>query len=121
MTSGDNYITIEMFNGGIQEIKSEMNQRFDKLENEIKEIKQEIRLNKNDTEHLQTSIYWGFAIIGVVIALVGFVVSVLAILPHFSFERTERSEDLSSRNIRDIRALIREEFNFMRNAELRNN
>ena len=75
MTSNDNYITIEMFNAGIQEIKSELKE----IKTELREIKYENQLNKNDTAHLQTTIYWGFALstllIGVVIAVVGFMVT----------------------------------------------
>ena len=109
MTSNDNYyITIEMFNEGLNKIEEKIlmlnagiEKRFDKLENEIKDVKYEIRLNQNDIAHVQTSVYWGFAIIGVIIAFVS--------LYPFKREKTERSEDLSPRNIRDIRALIREE------------
>ena len=119
MTSNDNYITIEMFNGGIQEIKSEMNQRFDKLENEIRYTNLRIDNMAERIDGVQSSINTGFTTVGIIIGLVGLIIAVFGV---FKKEiRTERSEDLSSRNIRDIRALIREEFNFMRNAELRNN
>ena len=110
MTSKDNYVTVEMFNGAIQQI----NQRFDNLHTEIKELKQEVRLTQNDVAHIQTSIYWGFAIIGIVIALVGLIVAILAIIPQFRRESSEPVyRDLSSRDIRDIRALIREEFSLL--------
>ncbi|MBR2207213.1 MAG: hypothetical protein IJ859_00215 [Synergistaceae bacterium] len=112
MTSTDNYVTIEIFNAGIQGIKTEMNQRFDIIQTEIKEMNQELRITQNDVAHIQTSIYWGFAVMGIVIALVGLIVAILAIIP------PERSEDLSSRNIRDIRALIREEFSMLNSLNL---
>ena len=114
MTSSDKqeYVTVEMFNGGIQEIKSEiatLNKRIDGIQTEIKdtrnELLTEIRLNQNDVAHLQTSVYWGFAIIGVIIAFVS--------LYPFGREKPETSEDLSPRNIRDIRALIHEEFSIL--------
>ena len=120
MTSNDNYITIEMFNAGIQEIKTEIqqvNQRIDNLQTEVRELGQEMRLTQNDVAHIQTSIYWGFAIMGIVIALVGLVVAILAIIPQFRRENSEAVyRDLSSRDIRDIRALIREEFSLLNSA-----
>jgi len=91
MQSSDNFITIEMFNSGIQEIKSEMQEMKKEMKQEIKdtrnELLTEIRLNQNDVAHLQTSIYWGFAIIGVVIGIVGLVVAILAIMPQFRREK----------------------------------
>ena len=74
MTSKDEtiYIKEETFNLKMNSLEK----RFDKLENLIET---EIRLNNQAHEHLQTSIYWGFAIatltIAVVIAIVGFVVT----------------------------------------------
>ena len=68
MTSNDKqeYITVEMFNDGLKEIKSE----FKEIKTEIREIKYENQLNSAKIEWLQHSIYWGFAIIGVIIAFV---------------------------------------------------
>ena len=108
MTSSDNYITIEMFNSGIQEIKSE-----------LKDIKTEIRYTNlridNMADRLEDLKFFGT----VGLAIIAILIAIVALVPMFRRERTERSEDLSSRNIRDIRALIREEFNLLRNAELR--
>ena len=108
MTSNDNYITVEMFNAGIQEIKSEFNQRFDKLENKIE-------ANTIKIDSVQSSINTGFTTVGIIIALVGLIIAVIGV---FKKEKSEiKSEDLSPRNIRDIRALIREEFSMIqRNA-----
>ena len=104
MTSNDNYITIEMFNAGIQEIKSEFNQRFDKLENKIE-------ANTIKIDSVQSSINTGFTTVGIIIALVGLIIAVIGV---FKKEKSEiKSEDLSPRNIRDIRALIREEFSML--------
>ena len=108
MTSNDannGFITVEMFNAGIREIKHEMAEMLKELRQEIKdtrnELMTEIRINQVEMAHVQTSVYWGFAIVGIIIAFVG--------LYPFRKDRTERSEDLSPRNIRDIRAIIREE------------
>ena len=58
MPSNENYITVEMFNNGIREIKAE-----------IQEIRTDIRVLQSDTAHLQTSVYWGFAIMGLVLTI----------------------------------------------------
>ncbi len=99
--NNNNFITVEMFNAGIQEIKNEIKELKQEIRDTRSELMTEIRITQNDTAHIQTSVYWGFAIIGVIIAFVG-------IIP-FRKEKSERSEELSPRNIRDIRALIREE------------
>ena len=96
MTSNDNNITIEIFNKGIQEIKTEVKQINNELHQEIKdtrnELLTEIRINEVGTSHLQTSIYWGFAIMGIVIALVGLIVAILALNPSRR-EKTEKEPE----------------------------
>lgn len=61
MTSSDNqqYVTVEMFNAGIAELKT----GIDELKTEIREVKYDIRMNEHDIAHLQTSIYWGLALV----------------------------------------------------------
>lgn len=104
MQGSDNVITVEMFNAGVQEIKSEFNQRFDKLENKI-------GANTIKIDSVQSSINTEFTTVGIIIALVGLIIAVIGV---FKKEKTEiKSEDLSPRNIRDIRALIREEFSML--------
>ena len=98
MTSNDNYVTVEIFNNGIQEV----NQRFDKLENLINTG---IRVNEVAHSYLQTSVYWGFAIIAFVVALVG--------LNPFKKEKIEKKSEWSER---DLRALIREEISMANSA-----
>ena len=117
MTSNDvnnNFVTVEMFNAGIQEIKNEMAEMRREIKQEIKDTRQElmteIRINQNDTAHVQTSVYWGFAIMGIIIAFIS------VYLPRK--EKSERGEDLSPRNIRDIRAIVREEI-AMNNSQVR--
>ena len=109
MTSTDNYVTIETFNAGIQEIKTEMNQRFDKLEAEI-------RVNTIRIDGVQNSINTGFTTIGIIIGLVGLIIAVVGVFRKEA--KSEPNEDLSSRNIRDIRALIREEFSMLNSLNL---
>ena len=113
MTSNDvnnNFVTVEMFNAGIQEIKSEIRELRQEIKDTRQELMTEIRINQNDTAHVQTSVYWGFAIMGIIIAFIS------VYLPRK--EKSERGEDLSPRNIRDIRAIVREEI-AMNNSQVR--
>ena len=111
MQSNDNYITVEMFNDGIQEIKSEivaLNKMIDGVQNEIKdtrnELLTEIRLNQHDVAHLQTSVYWGFAIIAFVVAFIS--------LNPFRREKTENAtqqkETLTEARVEKIAETIAE-------------
>lgn len=102
MTSNDNYVTVEMFNGGIQEIKSEMNQRFDKLETEI-------RFTNTRIDGLQSSINTSFATLGIIIGLVGLIIAVLGVF------KKEKKSELSER---DIRAIMREEIRMAQNVSV---
>ena len=77
MTSNDNarYVTVEEFNAGISELRSEIRRTNEEIKSAITEMKHELRYQARDIEHLQTSIYWGFAVIAIVVALVGFVMT----------------------------------------------
>ena len=121
MTSNDKqeYITVEMFNDGLKEIKTEiiaLNKRIDDVQTEINEMKQEIkdtrnellteiRLNQHDVAHLQASVYWGFAIIAFVVAFIS--------LNPFRKEKTEHKPEMSER---DLRAIMREEIKMAQNV-----
>ena len=91
MLSNDNYITIETFNKGIQELKQD-------LKAEIQEIRTDIRVLQSDTAHLQTSVYWGFAIIGIIIAFFAL------------FKKDEKKQAFTENEVMEIRSLIRDEF-----------
>ncbi len=67
MTSGDNVLTVEIFNEGIKEIR----QNVSELKAEVSNIRYEQRLSSAKIDWLQTSIYWGFAIIAFVVTFVG--------------------------------------------------
>ena len=76
MTGNDNYITIEMFNNGIQEIKSEiiaLNKRIDGLQ-------QEVRINTVKIEATQNSINTGFLTMTLTITAVIAIVGLIATL-----------------------------------------
>ena len=114
MTSNDKqeYITVEMFNDGLKEIKTEiiaLNKRIDDVKIEIRdtrnELLTEIRLNQHDVAHLQASVYWGFAIIAFVVAFIS--------LNPFRKEKTEHKPEMSER---DLRAIMREEIKMAQNV-----
>ncbi len=108
MLSNDNFVTIEIFNertNSIEEkiigLQSGMNQKFDKLENLIAT---EIRFNDQAHEHLQTSVYWGFAIativITLVIALVGFMIT---LAPSFlEIIRSKQQKFVTTEQVQEI-------------------
>ena len=52
-----------------------MTTRMGNMDGRLSEIGYEVKMQTRDTNHLQTSVYWGFAIMAVVIALVGFVIT----------------------------------------------
>lgn len=68
MTSNDNqqFVTVEMFTNAT----STTNRHLASIDNTLTEMRYELRYNTRDTEHLQTSVYWGFAILGIIIAIV---------------------------------------------------
>lgn len=87
MTSNDNvqYVTVEAFNAATEKTNqhlasidkklAEIDISLTKLDRTMTEIRYEMGYFKYDTDHLQTSIYWGFAIIAIVIAIVGLVIA----------------------------------------------
>ena len=91
MTSSDNFITIELFNNGIHEIKSEMKQMKNELHQEIqdtkKELLNEIRVNSIKIEGVHNSVNWGFAVatitITAVIAIVGLIATLAPTIKEF--------------------------------------
>lgn len=84
-----NSTDVEIFRSGLDDLKfyidtriSEVNSRLDDMntrmknvESRLSEISYQVGIQSRDTNHLQTSVYWGFAIMAVVIALVGFVIT----------------------------------------------
>ena len=90
MASTDNIVTLETFNSRMDTIEIRLN-NIEKhgisIDNTLTLIGYELRLNSRDTEHLQTSIYWGFAVIAIVVALVGFVVALAPMLRDLLHEK----------------------------------
>ena len=91
MTSSDNFITIELFNNGIHEIKSEMKQMKNEFHQEIqdtkKELLNEIRVNSIKIEGVHNSVNWGFAVatitITAVIAIIGLIATLAPTIKEF--------------------------------------
>ena len=73
--NGNNVLTIEMFNAGMSELRAE-----------IRDVRYETRLNGAKIDWMQTSIYWGFAIIAFVVTFVAIFV------PYFKREKSEKKE-----------------------------
>ncbi len=120
MTSNDksDFITVEMFNNGIQEIKLELQNiksEMQEIKTEVGQIEKQQSINSVKIDLLQHTIYWSLAISGLFMALVGILVAIVALKP-LKTENAERQENLSQRNIRDIRSLIREEIAMARSV-----
>ena len=83
MTSNENGVTIEALNSRIDGIDKRLitiDRRLDSIDKTLTTIGYELRYNALDTAHLQTSVYWGFAVLAVVVALVGFVIALAPML-----------------------------------------
>ena len=100
MTSNDLIIieAIKGFEEKIISLQEDMIKRFDNIRTEIQDVKYQEQISTAKIEWLQHSIYWGFAFIGVVIALI-------SIAP-FKKEKSEKKTEWTER---DLRSLIKEE------------
>ena len=105
MTSNDKqeYITVEMFNGGIQEIKSELKD----IKTEIRFINARIDNTLERIDGVKSSTNTGFTTLGIIIGLVGLIIAVLGVFK--KEKKTEMSE-------RDLRAMMREEIRMAQNV-----
>ena len=89
MISPDNqqYVTVEMFSNAT----STTNRHLASIDNTLTEMRYELRYNTRDTEHLQTSVYWGFAILGIIIAFVS--ISAPLLLEIFRESRSNKKHE----------------------------
>lgn len=75
MQSNDNVITIEMFNNGIQEIKSEMQAMKNEMKQEIKdtrnELMTEIKINQAETRAVHDKVNMGFSLMTIFLGIIG--------------------------------------------------
>ena len=124
MTSNDNVLTVEMFNAGMNEIKSEIQALkidiqgvkseiqvikgdIQALKNDVQELKNEVRVidknlavNSGKVEVLQTSINLGLGIIAIVVAFV------IAFIPYFKREKSEKQEKFLT--VENVKSMIDE-------------
>lgn len=96
MTSQDNtrYVTVEMFNNGIAEIKAENRRNTEEIKAEIRVLEREVAVNSARIEMLQHVFYWGLGIIAIAAALA----------PSFKREKTEKPQPQVTRS--DVQSMI---------------
>ena len=96
MTSKDNaqYVTVEMFNDGMAAV----NQRLDKIDQTLTEMRSEIRaidrrteINTVKIDELHYFMGIGFTVIAIVVGIVGFV---LTLAPMFREMYRDRKQDI---------------------------
>ena len=119
MTSNDQavYIREDVFNARMDAMMTEirlMNEKLSnelhneiksvktELHNEIQEVKVETRMNTQQTADLQTSVYWGFALMAIIITLAGFMMSLApTFLEHFR-EKQKSKKYVTHDEVKDI-------------------
>ena len=95
MVSNDNYLTVELFNSGINDLKLEfqgIKADVQGIKSDIRELKSEIRIldknvavNSGKIDMLQNYITWGIGLIAIIVAFV-------AIFFLFKREKAEKPE-----------------------------
>jgi len=71
MTSNDNYVTVDMFNNGIQEIKAEMREMKQEIKDTRKDLMAEIRVNQSETRAVHDKVNMGFTLTTVFLGIIG--------------------------------------------------
>ena len=90
----------------IKSVKTELHNEIQgvkaELRAEIQEVKVETRMNTQQTADLQTSVYWGFALMTIFIALSGFMISLApTFLEHFR-EKQKSKKYVTHDEVKDI-------------------
>ena len=82
MTSNDNFVTVEVFNSRIGQLETQIIRLGERQENSFRELKQEIHdinynvlMNTQRINDMHNFIGWGFAILAIVVAFVGFIIT----------------------------------------------
>lgn len=96
MTNQDNqqYITVELFNSKMETLITQIQLGNEKLRNELRNefhselspLKAEVKVNSPKIEMLGHSMYWGLAVMTIIITLVAFFV------PYFMMYRKDKKE-----------------------------
>ena len=93
MTSQDNqqYITVELFNSKIETLITQIQLGNEKLRNELRSeiqaVDANVKVNSAKIEMLGHSLYWGFAVMTIIITLVAFFV------PYFLMSRKDKKQE----------------------------
>lgn len=112
MTSQDNerYVTVEMFNKGIAELKAEIRNNYEELRAEIRAIEKRVDINTAKIDGLQFYIGNWFTVMAVVVGIVGFM---LTLAPMFRDMYKDRKQMKSEQLKRDILKELRPELKSM--------
>ncbi len=109
MTSQDNarYITVEMFNNGIAEIKAEIHKNTEEIRAEIRTLDKRVEINSVKIDELHYFMGIGFAIMAVVVVFVGFVITLAPMFREmYRDAKKAKSEPPMTRS--DIQSMIDE-------------
>ena len=103
MTSQDNqqqYLTVDMFNAKIDAfmatIQLENEKLRSQLHSEVKAVETKVTINSAQISDLQHSVYWGFAILGIIITLAIF----------FKSEKTEKKEKKTYATVEQVQEIV---------------
>ena len=112
MTSQDatRYVTAEMFNNGIAEIKAENRRNTEEIKAEIQALDRRIEINSVKIDELHYFMGIGFTVIAIVVGIVGFV---LTLAPMFREMYRDRKQSKSERVKQDILNTVRVEMQSM--------
>lgn len=100
--------------GRVSEVETNFGKRFDVIESNLGEIKAtltemryELRQQEHDMNHMQTTVYWGFAIMALVIAFIGCVITLAPMLREMYQDRKrEKTEESLTRS--EVQEMITE-------------
>ncbi|MBQ9389491.1 MAG: hypothetical protein IJU07_04890 [Synergistaceae bacterium] len=91
--------------GRIVELDNKLEAKTDELKEQIREVKTEVRINAVKIEDMQTSMNWHFATFAIVVAIVGFTIT---LAPMFRDMFKDKNKYTTSD---DVRGIVRDELN----------
>ncbi|MBQ9573648.1 MAG: hypothetical protein IJR27_00020 [Synergistaceae bacterium] len=91
--------------GRIVELDNKLEAKTDELKEQIREVKTEVRINAVKIEDMQTSMNWHFATFAIVVAIVGFTIT---LAPMFRDMFRDKNKSM---NPDDVRGIVRDELN----------
>ena len=112
MTSSDRDILISI-NGRLERIELRLDrveQRLDRVEQRLTAVEQKVEALTVKQDILQTSVYWGFAVMGLIFAFVGiFVPSITAMFTRLAELRSNKTSSSESETRQMMRTMLQEE------------